>query len=150
MKIFRKKNKELHPYFVRALLRVSNTLKVWAMWLQQKTNAWSSVKRTIILILFCGVFVSGTMVAVYQSFQKSISAPYAVSRIQPVRLLKREVHPLISEKEFTRIHRFKVMLDSLQTMDRTKFDSLLTLRPHMIDTINLLENLYYEQRKNKP
>lgn len=153
MKIFRKKNKdhkELHPFIVRVLLRINYTLKLCANWLQQKTNSYSARKRKIILILFCVVFVSESIVVVYQSLQKNNAIPYYVTHIQPVRLLKEEVHPLISEKEFMRIHRFKLMLDSLQTTSKIKFDSLLSLRPHLMDTIHLLENLYYEQQKNRP
>jgi hypothetical protein len=154
MKLFRKKNKdckELHPFIVRVLLHINNTLKVWATWLQQKTNSYSTRKRKIILILFCTAFVTESIVVVYQSFQKNNKIPYSVTLIQPVRLLKEEsFHPLISEKEFNRIHRFKIMLDSLQITNTIKFDSLLSLRPHLMDSIHLLENIYYEQQKNRP
>jgi len=152
MKLFRKNKDQgmLHPFILRVLIRIDNILKSWAGWLQQKTNGYSQKKRIIILILFCAFFVTESIHVVYQSFNKNNNMHHAVTFIKPVGLLNEKSHPLISEKEFERIHHFKLMLDSLQTNSKIKFDSLLSLRPHLIDTIHLLENLYYEQQKNRP
>ena len=152
MKLFRKNGnqRELHPLILRVLIRSNNTLKLWAVWLQQKTNDYSPRKRIIILALFCSFFVTDTIVVVYQSFKKDNLIHYPVTVIKPMRLLNEDAYPLISEKEFNRIHGFKLMLDSLQTNSKIKFDSVCSLRPHLIDTIHLLENLYYEQQKHRP
>src|SRR5450432_3096476 len=125
MKLFRKNKdqRELHPFILRVLIRINNTLKLWAAWLQQKTNSYSPRKRIIILVLFCASFVTESIVVVYQSFKKNNNVHHPVTFIKPVRLLNEEAHPLISEKEFRRIHRFKLMLDSLQTNSKIKFDS---------------------------
>ena len=153
MKIFRKKNKnhkELHPFIIRGMLHVNNTLKLLADWLQQKTNSYSPRKRKIILILFCAFFVTESIVVAYESFKKKTIVPSPITLIKPVRLLNEVACRVISEKEFRRIHGIKLMLDSLQITSKIKFDSLLSLRPHLMDTIHLLENLYYEQQKNRP
>jgi hypothetical protein len=152
MKIISKKNKtdkELHPFITKGLIRINDTLKLLAHWLQQKTNCYSARKRKIILILFCALFVTKSIAVVYQSIGKNNSINYPIRLTRPVRLLNEKAYPLVSEKEFIRIHGYKLMLDSLQSNSKVKFDSLLTMRPHLLDTIHFLENLYYEQRKNE-
>ena len=88
----------------------------------------------------------------YQSFKKDNTNLHFISPIPIMPLLKEQrIRPVINEREFKRIHSFKVYLDSLQTTSKgkLKFDSLLSARPHLTDTINYLENLYYEQQTNR-
>lgn len=88
----------------------------------------------------------------YQSFKKDNTDIYFISPIRTIPLLKEQrTRPVLNEQEFKRIHGFKIYLDSLQTTARgkLKFDSLLSTRPHLTDTINYLENIYYEQQTNR-
>src|ERR1700737_4257064 len=137
MKLFRKKNrvsKELHPFIVRVLVRINNKLKLWAEWLQQKTNKYSNNKRKMILLIFCLIFVSESLFVVYQSIKVNTRISYRVTPIRTSPLLEKErVQPTISEIELNRIHRFKIFLDSLQTTSEGKLshDSFLYARPHI-------------------
>ena len=155
MKLFRKqkrKQRELPPFLIRQLLYLNNKLHVFAAWLQQKTNGFSSKKIKMLFWGFCLIFLSVSIIVIYQSFKKNNTNLYFIRTIRTVPLLKQHrISPLFNEKEFKRIHGFKVYLDSLQktTKGKLKFDSLLSTRPHLTDTINYLENLYYEQQTNR-
>ena len=155
MKLFRKqkrKQRELPPFLIRQLLYLNNKLHVFAAWLQQKTNGFSSKKIKILFLAFCLIFLSVSITVMYQSFKKDNRNLYFISPIRIIPLLKEQrIRPVMNEREFKRIHGFKIYLDSLQTTDKgkLKFDSLLSTRPHLTDTINYLENLYYEQQTNR-
>jgi hypothetical protein len=155
MKIFLKKNKEhkeLHPFMVKALLCINKGLKLWAGWLQQKTNQYSIKKIKILLLLFCAIFLSESIWVLYQGFQKEKAGFIIISPIHRVPLLKEQtILPVLNEEEFKRIHSFKIYLDSLQNTakGKLKFDSFLSNCPNIQDTINYLENIYYEQQTNR-
>ncbi len=155
MKLFRKqkrKQQELPPFLIRQLLYLNNKLQMFAAWLQQKTNGFSSKRVKIFLLVFCLIFLSVSIIVMYQSFKKDNTNFYFISPIRTIPLLKEQrIRPAINEQEFKRIHSFKMYLDSLQTTakGKLKFDSLLSTRPHLTDTINYLENIYYEQQTNR-
>lgn len=154
MKFIKKKKKgveQLHPVVVKIAARFGKALKSLAVWLQRKTNSYSPAKRKIILILFCICLLSGNLFVILHSLTKTNEPFYAVTPIRILPLLKQEklFHYSISDFEFERIHQFKHLLDSLHKNDKIKFDSLLSERPHLTDTINLLENLYHEQQSDR-
>lgn len=155
MKLFRKqkrKQRELPPFLIRRLLYLNNKLHVFAAWLQQKTNGFSSKKIKMFFLIFCLTFLSVSIIVIYQSFKMDNRSLYFISPIRTIPLLKEQrIRPVINEREFKRIHGFKIYLDSLQTTakGKLKFDSLVSTRPHLSDTINYLENLYYEQQTNR-
>ena len=155
MKLFRKQKRkqwELPSFLIRQLLYLNNKLRVFATWLQQKTNEFSSKKVKKILLVFCLICLSVSILVLYQSFKLDNTNLYFISPIRTIPLLKEPViRPLFNEREFKRIHSFKIYLDSLQTTTKGKltFDSLLSTRPHLTDTINYLETLYYEQQTNR-
>ena len=154
MKLFRKqkrKQRELPPFLIRQLLYLNNKLHVFAAWLQQKTNGFSSKKIKILFLAVCLIFLSVSIIVIYQSFKMDNRNPYFIIPIRTIPLLKEQrIRPVINERVFKRIHGFKIYLDSLQTTakGKLKFDSLVSTRPHLTDTINYLENLYYEQQTN--
>ena len=155
MKLFRKqkrKQRELPTFLIRQLLYLNNKLHVFAALLQQKTNGFSSKKIKILFLAFCLIFLSVSIMVMYQSFKKDNKNLYFISPIRIIPLLKEQrIRPVINEREFKRIHGFKIYLDSLQTTakGKLKFDSLVSTRPHLTDTINYLEDLYYEQQTNR-
>lgn len=155
MKIFRNKSKsqkELNPLIERMLLRCKYKLQKFASWLQQKTMQYSPKKLTILLTVFCFVFFSESLLVMYKSIEQRHSNIYFITPIRPMILLReKKYQPLISQREYNRIHSFKMHLDSLKNTVPGKiiYDSLFTNRPRLIDSINLLENLYYEQQSNQ-
>jgi hypothetical protein len=49
---------------------------------------------------------------------------------------------IISKSEFERIRSLKIYLD---TLSGPKKDTLLMMRPHLLDTLTFLENIYLKQ-----
>ena len=154
MKLFQnkyKKPREIHPIIVRALTRCKAGLQRLAAWLQQKTIYYSPRKLKLLLLLFCFAFLSESLLLIYYGVNSNQSKYYFVTPIHIVPLLKEKVYqPTISRKEYNRFHAFKKYVDSLQgtSAGKLKSDSLLFNRPYLMDTINLLENIYYEQQAN--
>jgi hypothetical protein len=155
MKIFKRQKpnaQKLPPFIRRQLLRMDNKLYVLAAWLQQKTNGFSFKRIKILLVGFCFIFLSVSVIVIYQGLKFNDSNIYIISTIRTIPLLKETGRrPIINEQELKRIHAFKIFLDSLQTTANGKLqiDSILSGSPHLIDTINYLENIYYEQQTNR-
>ena len=134
MKIFRKKkDKELHPFIARLLIRFNQKLLQYASYLQRKTNFYSRRKRKVILFLFCLVFVTESTIVIIRSLQKDNMVSITVA---PIRFITppadNPIHPVFSESEYRRIERFKHYLDT----NKTFRDSILASRPHLMDTLN--------------
>jgi hypothetical protein len=57
--------------------------------------------------------------------------------------------PVVSEREINRINRFKKYMDSLSysPTGRAKYDSILKTRPGLMDSIKIIEAIYYSQSK---
>lgn len=144
------KTKELNPAVARVLIKVKHSLKILTTWMQGKTNHLSPLTLSVALFIFCAVFVCECIFVVYQSFKTEDHISFHVTPIRSVPLPeKRDRSLLISETQFKRIHQFKIYIDSIGATNKSQFDSILIMRPHLLDTINYLENLYYEQQANR-
>ncbi len=147
MKIFRKKkDKELHPFITRQLMRINQKLLRYAGYLQQKTNHYSRRKRIIFLFLICLLFVTESSVVIIRSLQKNDTVSITVA---PIRIIAPPadnlIHPVFSESEYRRIERFKHYLDT----NKTFRDSILASRPHLMDTLNFLQKIYKTKENGK-
>lgn len=79
------------------------------------------------------------------SLTKKYLDSYSVQPIRIIPLIENRISQSgISDKEFRRIRRYKVYLNSLPKASR---DSLLNGRPNIEDTINYLEAIYQQQIK---
>ena len=92
----------------------------------------------MVLVIFCTLFISGSIIIIASSLQKK----RAVISIEPIRFmhlkdLKRNTRP-VGGDELRKILRFKHYLDS----NKIFRDSLLARRPHMMDSIKLIEKIY--------
>jgi hypothetical protein len=147
MKISRKnRDKKLHPFINRLLIRINQELLQYANYLQQKTNGHSRRKRIILLFLLCLVFVTESSVVIIRSLRKNNMASITIA---PIRIITPPAdnpsHPVFSESEYRRIEKFKHYLDS----NKTFRDSILTSRPHLIDTLNFLQKIYKKNENGK-
>lgn len=154
MKLWRRnKRVEELPSFLRAgLIKFNQRLHSIANFLQQKTNDYSQRKKKVLLALLTCVFISESMMIIVQSFTRKSETAISITRIKTIPLQKGQTQNLfITEKEFLRIQSFKNTIDSLNaTPARRKLrDSLLHNRPHLMDSVNFLINLYLEQSKTK-
>lgn len=55
----------------------------------------------------------------------------------------------VDEATFRRIISFKRYMDSIKTNERAKYDSIILGRPKLMDSVTVLEQLYYLQTQNK-
>ena len=53
----------------------------------------------------------------------------------------------VDEETFLKIQAFKSYMDSLKQAKSIQYDSILTARPYLMDTVLLLEQIYYSQKQ---
>jgi hypothetical protein len=153
MKLWRRNKKtgnEL-PSFIKAeLIRFNERLINIANFLQQKTNNYSLRRKKILLILFVIVFVTESGVVMIQSIKRKNKTPIDINRIKTIPVESSEQSTLrITKTEFLKIEKFKSYIDRLNATTQGKKirDSFLHNRPHLMDSVNYLVNLYLEQSK---
>lgn len=129
-------------------------LKKIAAFLQMNSNGCPVWKKKWILFGFCLLFGGESSLVIYRGLVDKtplhLGAPIKFLPLKP--FWKPTPLPKRS-KELDRIHRFVTSLDSLEKTSEGKrlMDSLIFLRPHLIDTLQYLENLYYgTQYKRRP
>lgn len=121
-----------------------------------KTFEKMNYKRLKIwLIIFCvncggySIYLLTTAIFSPASTQKSI-------KIDPVKVPKHydksgdellTPDNTVSEQTFQRIQVFKQYMDSLQKTGSKDYDSILTARPFLMDTVLMLEQIYYSQKQ---
>lgn len=129
----------------------------WANYMQQKTNRLSPKRKKYSLVLFCALSVGCSMYLIIGSFAGSASKDFNVASIHvPVHSTQTGEETtrsflLITRKEFERIEQFRQYVDSLggSAAGMKVRDSLLSLRPGLMDSIRVIENLYQLQNAKK-
>ncbi len=146
MRIQKKKTLSGLPSFTQRLLTgLNQSLLGLSRYLQRKTISYSDAKKKRLLFLFCGVFVSVSVLLIITSLERKYLNAYSVTPIKTIPLIENKIlHRDISDGEFKQILRYKRYLDSLPAQSR---DSLLMKTPNLEDTINYLEALYRKQIK---
>jgi hypothetical protein len=145
-KRYPKEVREVDARVVKILLSVRNWLNRFADCLQRKMNRLSFRRQKIVLALFCLAFVGVSFYVVVASFRRrSFSYRHQPILVMPL-LKEREVPATLPFQELSRIHRFKVHVDSLSTDERRRF---LAGRTHLMDTVNFLESLYQKEINKK-
>lgn len=153
MKLWRKKGaveKELPSFLNTGLTRINHWLISAANYLQCKTNGYSCKKKKLLLMVFTLVFVLGSAGITIQGFKRSNENFITVTRIKTVRLQEEsKIIPEIGRQELLKIERFKNYVDRLSTTvkGRTIKDSLLRNRPHLMDSVDYLINLFSYNKK---
>lgn len=155
MNPFKKKAKEVvppHPLRLKLQMQLEARLRQLAAFLQAKTTQWTTRKKKTVLILFCFAFAAASGWVAYDNLEKK---PLATLRITPLHFvpLANDDEPTqhLPSKELRRVYCFKKYLDSLSTNVKGQAvrDSLLRGRPHLMDTLNYLENIYNNEQKNE-
>jgi hypothetical protein len=124
-----------------------------ANYLQRKSELLSVQAKKYSLIFFCFLF-GGSSVAVIIHSATAETQPVSITKIsKPQHSIQDEKKFLetdssITKQEYNRIEQFKNYLFQLQTdsWGRKKFDSIMQARPQLIDSINLFEKMYLQQK----
>lgn len=129
----------------------------WADYIQRKTNRLSLKMRKYGLVLFCLLSVGCSLYLIIESFTGSSNKNFGATPIHmPVHSIQTGEEAtrsflLITKKEFERIERFLHYVDSLggSVAGMKIRDSILSLRPGLMDSIRIIENLYQIQNSKK-
>ena len=131
---------------------VNNTMKIQeqcAVFLQRRSERLSyRVKKTFILIFF----ILSAGYSIYLIIESLMSAKKPLV-IHPIKLSENSAKAgdenikgdvMVSKKEYEKIHRFKIYMDSLtqNPLGRPLYDSILSGRPGLMDSILIIEELY--------
>jgi hypothetical protein len=57
-----------------------------------------------------------------------------------------EQNAMVDEETYTNIQQFKKYMDSLKFNNTKQYDSILITRPGLIDSVQMLEQIYYSQK----
>jgi hypothetical protein len=124
-----------------------------AYYLQQKSELLSAQAKTFSLIFFCLLFGGSSLAVIIHSAttkEQSISISKISKPAHPIQDEKNYLKPdtSITKKEYDRVEQFKSYLFDLKTdsFGRIKFDSIMQARPRLIDSINLFEKMYSQQK----
>jgi hypothetical protein len=143
-------SKTVPLFFGSVLTRFHKKLVHWAICLQRRSNSLHPRKLKLLLAAFCLLFVSSSGYVIVTSLKEK-RLPFQITPIQVMPLEKKRSRPsAIKSSEFLRIHKLRLALDSLAKTEtgKVRLDSLLQKHPKLLDTLSLLESMYYEQHKN--
>jgi len=124
-----------------------------ANYLQRESELLSVKAKKYSLIFFCLLF-GGSSTAVIIHSAKTKTQPISITKIsKPEYSIQDEKNFLetdssITKQEYSIVEQFKNYLFQLQTdsSGRKKFDSIMQARPRLMDSINLFEKMYLQQK----
>lgn len=143
----------MYPVFVCMNAFIKKKQQRAADWLQQHTRHYSKRTQLTGLIIFCLLFGGSSVGIVIGVLQgkgqhitvQSISVP--AHALDTSRLFKEL--PVLEQQLQENIQRFKRHMDSLYQYAPAAFDSVMKIRPGLIDSLTLVESIYQQQLKTK-
>ncbi|WP_163408133.1 hypothetical protein [Flavobacterium ajazii] len=127
-----------------------------AHWLERKTAHFSRLNWIVILLAFI-VFTGGCSIyLIVKSFSGNPTENITVIPITkpanaiPLKEKPLELNEVISKTEFEKIASFRKYMDSLDRSPTGKktYDSIVSERPGLLDSLTIIENYYYSHLKN--
>ncbi len=141
MKLFKRNKSQLNIQDKAATGIANGILKTqnwFAINLQQVTKNWKQKQQWIFLYLVCIAFGGMSIVAIVNSFKVSDKAKSIIPKpiSIPGNTYKKDKAFLITENEFQKVQEYK------QT-----HPNLIKERPGLFDSLTLIEQVYYSQKK---
>lgn len=127
-----------------------------AHWLELKTAHFTRLNWIVILLAFI-VFTGGCSIyLIVKSFSGNPSENITVIPITkpansiPLKEKPLELNEVIGKREFKKITSFRKYMDSLTRSPTGKktYDSIVSDRPGLLDSLTIIENYYYSHLKN--
>lgn len=127
----------------------------WADFMQHHTERLSRNGKLIILSLFCLTAGSLSIYFIASSMMSRKVPSFTVTRLKKSPLAGKSGDEntkallIVSKDEYEKIQRFRFYMDSLARSPSGKrlYDSILSQRPRLMDSILLIENIYRSQIK---
>ena len=147
--LFRKKYKQsvASPLFSKLAKAIDKRQRVWAAYLANKTEGFSSRSKKMALFTFCFLFGGTSIYVAIQATNngknkihiENISVPSYTTYDDSLGLP--DHIPILSESQYQRIKVFKNYMDSLQISipGKAKYDSIIKARPGLMDSIFFIE-----------
>jgi hypothetical protein len=160
MLLKRKKVKKERGISPTALIKIAeyfnHKLHKCSDYLQSKTERLSMHRKKVYLFIFCLLFGSISICVFIKAFtdKETLLTIHAITVPAYADKLHKDLPPeqvIITQKEFLHIEVFRHYMDSLRISKTGKFlyDSIMQARPHLMDSILLLENMYQIQSSQK-
>lgn len=155
----KQKAKKQHEMQDQLLKSIVHTCLKWqsrcAVWMQQKTERLSGKGKLVVLSVFVlltggySIYLIGKSFSGSQTYSFSITPIKRPAHIQETGDEAEHTNTVISKSEYEKIHRFKQYMDSLTRSSTGKvlYDSIVAHRPGLMDSIQIIENIYQSQIK---
>ena len=140
----------------RLAVRIVTRMLVWQTKITSKLNKkfskFSVQRLKLFLVAFCMVSGGFSLYFIMSGIlknEKSISVFNIEQARMPIQIDSNTQHiqpVIVDEATWQKIKSFKFYLDSLKTNHVKEFDSLMLLRPGLVDSITMIEEMYYSQK----
>lgn len=151
----REKKVELPSVLERMAIAMDRQQRKAANYLNNKVSVFSAKQLKMGLILFCVLFGSSTIYIIW----KSIYQPAKIIVVKPIEQPGHAVLPkehlgesaMLNATELRSIINFQKYIDSLQRTQKGRmiYDSIMSERPGLLDSLSLIQQLFSEQLKTK-
>lgn len=127
-----------------------------ANWLERKTAHFSRLNWIVLLLCFTLFTGSCSIYLIVNSFSGNKAGNIIVTQITkptnltPLKEKPIQINTIISKTEFEKITSFRKYMDSLTLSSTGKktYDSIVSDRPGILDSLTIIENYYYLHLKN--
>jgi len=129
-------------------LAVNRRAHKWADYLNGKAAKWDARKLKTVLVLLGVLWMAGSVFVAWQAIQSKQKA-YAVNSITVPRHVEQHgiaINDTAVMQAVSRIEHFKHWLDSLHQRASPVYDSIVQVRPGLVDSILFIEQ-YYSSKK---
>jgi hypothetical protein len=147
---------EVQDQFLKSILHTCLIWQSrWAFWMQRKAEKLSGKGKLIMLLIFVLFSGSYTIYLIGESFSGNPKPSFSITSIKrPAHVQEngdesKHTNTVISQSEYERIHQFRQYMDSLTSSPTGKVlhDSIVAHRPGLMDSIQIIENMYQSQIK---
>ena len=163
LSLFRNKKKqkaaemqEMQDHLLRSIVHTCiRWQSKWAEWMQRKTEKFSGKGKLIMLLIFVLLTGGYSIYLIGKSFSGNPTPSFSIISIKrPAHIQENgdeaeHINAVISKSEYERIHWFRQYMDSLAGSPSGKalHDSIVAHRPGLMDSIQIIENIYQSQIK---
>lgn len=150
------KQYEMQDQFLKSIVNICiRWQSIWAEWMQQKAEKIPGKGKLFVLLVFVLLTGSYSIYLIGKSFSENQTPSFSIvfikrpAHIQETGEEVKHINAVISKSEYERIHWFKQYMDSLtqSTAGKGLYDSIVAHRPGLMDSIQIIENIYQSQIK---
>ena len=139
----------------RIVIKCIRLQQQWAAFMQHHTDRLPLKAKVFMLFIFCLCAGGCSFLLIARSLMSNHAVSLRVTRIKTSAHIgeagdeRIKATLIVTKAEYYKIHRFSLYMDSLKRSASGKkhYDGILSGRPGLLDSINLIENIYQSQTK---